>query len=211
MRTNHWYFVKKQNLAVYARAAGFDLAMYNNYRVQARTELKSRAIRAALKAIEDDCKQQGLPVSEIQRGVYVIGLSSPLSVQYRKKRSQIIYIGIGNILHRIESHFKHRLFDFMLSLSGADFDFGFAVPRRQRAPKYYKHVEYEMLEYFSQQTGGVDETRRFPLLNVNCGADQKLCAEEHWWKKPLKAAGRRPQWEMRPTKFTEIETLNDAR
>ena len=69
------------------------------------------------------CEDKGCDLTLIKRGVYVIALSNPLSIQYRERRSQVIYIGMGSILNRIKIHFETKLFDFMLDLAGADFDF----------------------------------------------------------------------------------------
>ena len=51
MQKNHWYPVKNQSLAVYARRAGFDLAMYNEYSEQVQLELRARAVTEAMKSI----------------------------------------------------------------------------------------------------------------------------------------------------------------
>ena len=42
MKKNHWYPVKNQSLAIYARDAGFDLAMYDEYSPQVQLELLLR-------------------------------------------------------------------------------------------------------------------------------------------------------------------------
>ena len=210
MKKNHWYAVKGQSLAIYARSAGFDLAVYGGYSNSVQTELKKRAIKEALHEIAVACYEQGLEVATIKDGVYVISLSNPLSIQYQTRRSQVIYIGIGNIMGRIESHFNKSLFDFMQSLSGANFDFYFACPAlKGPAKSYYKHVEYRMLEYFSEQYGGVDKVRRFPILNMKAGSNKKFSGGTDWWKKPLKASGKRPLWELKPTAFSDFAALDD--
>jgi hypothetical protein len=162
-------------------------------------------VKQALLAIETACPE----VVAVKRGVYVISLSSPLSIGYRYGPSQVIYIGIGNIMGRIKTHFNDKLFDFMLSLSGANFDFWFARPARQGTAEYFKHVEYLMLEWFSDQYGGLNDERRFPILNKNAGADKDLKRGSIWWKKPLKATGKWPRWELKPTKFSRFAALDD--
>ncbi len=208
MKRNHWYAVRNQSLAVYARTAGFDLAMYHSYSDKAKTELRKRAVSAAMLAIQAASEESGCDVSSIKTGVYVIALSNPLSVQYRHRRSQVIYIGIGNIFGRIKSHFDNKLFDFMLDLSGANFDFYFAKPALAGTAAYYKHVEHLMLEHFSNQCGGMDDQRRFPLLNKNAGSNKYFSGGSTWWKKPLMAAGKTPLWELKPTKFSDFAPLD---
>lgn len=208
MKNNHWYSVRGQSLAIYARNAGFDLALYDDYDEEVQAELRKRAVKESLSAIRLACEEQDFNVSAVRSGIYVIALSNPLSVSYRIKRSQVIYIGRGNIMGRIKSHFENKLFDFMLSLSGADFDFFFAKPARPGTKEYFKHVEHLMLEYFSEQYGGMDDKRRYPILNKNAGNDRNYAEGSCWWKKPLKASGKRPLWELRPTDFCDFAPLD---
>ncbi|MGC2423327.1 MAG: hypothetical protein WA666_03120 [Nitrospirota bacterium] len=210
MKKNHWYVVKEQSLAVYARNAGFDLAVYEDYSTAVQAELKKRAVKEALYEIEVACEDQGFDIYSIKNGVYVISLSNPLSIQYGIRRSQVIYIGIGNTMNRIESHYNNSLFDFMKSLSGANFDFQFAHPALKGPSKtYYKHVEYMMLEYFREQYCGDDNCMRYPILNKNAGSDKEFPGGTDWWKKPLKAYGKRPLWELKPTAFSDFAPLDN--
>ena len=206
---NRWYTVKGQSLAVYARTAGFDLAVYPEYSKPIQEELRKRTVKEALHSIISACSDQECDIASIKDGVYVIALSKPLSIQYRLNRSQVIYIGRGNIIGRIESHFNNKLFDFMLILSGANFDFYFARPARQRTNSFFKHIEHLMLEFFSEQYGGIDDRRRFPILNKITGSNKQLSNGDDWWKKPLKASGRRPLWELKPTNFSDLAPLDD--
>ena len=211
IKPNHWYAVKGQSLAIHARNAGFDLAKYYDYTVDVQAELRKRAVTESLSAIKLACQQyHGFDVSSISKGIYVISLSNPLSIQYRYFRSQVIYIGRGNIMGRIKSHFEKKLFDFMLGLAGADFDFHFSQPALSGTANYFKHVEHLMLEYFMEQYGGMDELRRFPILNKNAGTDKGFSGGSGWWKKPLKASGRRPTWELKPTDFSDFAPLDDG-
>jgi hypothetical protein len=211
IKTNIWYPVKNQSLAIYARDAGFDLAMYDKYKNQVQLELRARAVTVAMKAIELAClEKHGFTLSAVKTGIYVISLSNPLSIQYKKRRSQVIYIGRGNIYGRIKSHFEHKLFDFMLGLSGADFDFHFSRPALAGTPDYFKHVEHSMLEYFSETYEGMDTKRRFPILNINAGTFKGYSGGTEWWKKPLKAVGKRPLWELKPTDFSDFAPLDDG-
>lgn len=75
---NQWYIIKNQSLAVYARNAGFDLAVYEDYLESVREELKKRTIKAALAEIRAACDEKGLDIATIKQGIYVISLSNPL-------------------------------------------------------------------------------------------------------------------------------------
>ena len=209
-KTNTWYPIKNQSLAIYARRAGFDLAMYNAYGKEVQTELRKLAVTEAMRSIELACwETHDFELSDVERGIYVISLSNPLSIQYRTRRSQVIYIGRGNIYGRIKSHFEKKLFDFMLGLSGADFDFHFSRPALAGCGDYFHDVEHAMLEYFSTSYGGMDDKRRFPILNKNAGAFKGYVGGTEWWKKPLRATGKRPLWELKPTDYSDFKPLDD--
>jgi len=211
MDKNYWYEVKNQSLAVYARYAGFDLAIYDQYSEDVRQELRSNAIKEALWEIEEQFEYyHKFRLSEIKNGVYVISLSNPLSIRYEKHPSQVIYIGMGNIRIRIEEHFKNSLFDFMQSLSGANFDFYFAQPSITGPKKdYHKHIEYLMLAYFSERFGGIKGKTRFPVLNKNAGSDKGFDAGTEWWKKPLRFYKKGVIWALNPTEYLHFRPLDE--
>src|ERR1700733_2623798 len=165
IKENTWFTIRKQSLAVAARDAGFDLAIYDQYSDDMKPELRKRTIKSIMRQIAfafEELTESDL--SELSQGVYIISLSPPLTLTYEKKNSEIIYIGLGNVISRIKSHFKRSLFDFMQSLSGADFDFKFSRPHLSYYTDYYKHVEFRMLEYFRASVGSL------PLLNSNAGS-----------------------------------------
>ncbi|WP_339834145.1 hypothetical protein [uncultured Parvibaculum sp.] len=210
MKKNHWYTIKGQSLATFASKAGFQLALYDNYSKSVQEELKRRAIEEALAEIYNASEEQGFDLWGVKKGVYVISLSNPLSIRYRKKRSQVIYIGLGNLSVRLKSHFNRSLFNFMQSLSGADFDFHVACPAKPGAASYYRHVEYCMLKYFSEKYEGVPGRGKFPILNTYAGANQGYSEDNGWWKTPLRGNGRIPKWELSPTRNSDFAPL-DAR
>ncbi|TDM05711.1 MAG: hypothetical protein C4K60_13370 [Ideonella sp. MAG2] len=197
IETNRWYGLRRQSLAVYARNAGFDLSIFEDYSKSVQAELRSKTIKEAMREIEWALKDQHFDLNLAKKGVYVISLSNPLTIKYPKKRSQVLYIGRGDIRQRISSHFENKLFDLMRSLSGADFDFDFAVPARPGTRDYYKDVEYQMLEWFNLKFG--DQSKRcFPLMNKIKGTKKNNTSDSEWWTKPLKATGARPLWEITP-------------
>jgi hypothetical protein len=203
---NTWYNVRKQSLAVAARDAGFDLAIYNQYSEDVQAELRKRTVKSIMRQIAYAfAESTESELSELLRGVYVISLSSPLTLTYEKKNSEVIYIGLGNVISRVESHFKKSLFDFMQSLSGADFDFKFANPHRSHHTDYYKHVEFKMLEYFRASVGSL------PLLNSNAGSDRDIPADDEWWATPLKGAGKKPRWALTALKGSGFQRLDSNR
>jgi hypothetical protein len=209
MKYNTWITIKDQSLAVYARNAGFDLAIYKNYVDEVQKELRRRTINEAVDGIRDSFEDEaGYPLPEIKKGVYAIALANPLSINYRYQWSPVIYIGMGNIDFRIKQHFQGSLFDLMQSLSGANFDFSFACPQMKGREGYYKHIEFEMLEYFSKKIGGLGQTRRFPILNKNAGSDRSIQNANDWWAKPLKAAGKKPLWALEPTEHSDFAPLD---
>jgi hypothetical protein len=204
---NTWVSIREQSLASYAREAGFDLAVFDEYSEEVQTELRRRAIERAVAAIKESFWEKGIDIASIKRGVYVISLSSPLTLKYQNKFSQVIYVGLGNVMGRIKAHFDHSLFDFMQSLSGANFDFHFAHPGRRGCADYYKHVEWQMLEYFKRNYGGLSENQPYPILNKNAGSKRKIDDQTLWWTKPLKNNGKTPRWAMSPTPKSDFVRL----
>lgn len=201
---NQWYSIKRRSLAIYARTAGFDLSMYEDYSKEVQAELRKRAVTAAMGDLESECEDRNFPVGDIKRGVYIISLSNPFAIQYEKHRSQVIYIGRGNIMGRVKSHFQLKLFDFMLSLNGAEFDFHFANPT-SKGPDPAKtcvQIEHLMLDYFFNQYGS------FPILNKNAGHKANRKTPTDWWKEHLKAFGPRAKWALKPTKHGEFPALD---
>lgn len=208
MGPNRWVTFPELSLATFAREAGFDLAIYETYSASVRREVKKRTIDRAVNAILDDLWDAGFDIAGVKKGVYVISLSSPLTIEYRWKRSQVIYIGMGNIAGRIRAHFQYSLFDFMQSLSGANFDFSFARPYMRGHDDYHQHVEWHMLEYFRETCGGLGERDPYPILNRNAGSCRDIRDRSDWWKKPLRNNGRLPRWSLRPTEHSDFAPLD---
>jgi len=66
----------------------------------------------------------GCPFQNLKKGAYVIRLSDNMSMFYvNRHHSPVIYIGHGSIETRLKKHYEDKLFDFMLSLNGMNFDF----------------------------------------------------------------------------------------
>jgi hypothetical protein len=82
MEKNTWYKVGNQSLAVYARNAGFDLAIYDEYSDAVKTELRKRTVTEAMRSIEWACQEHGFDLPGLKGGVYVISLANPLSLLY---------------------------------------------------------------------------------------------------------------------------------
>ena len=205
-----WRRIKNQNLALAVRNAGFDLTAFDQYSRDVQEEVQKRGIKQSLRELSAVFRDVsgGDDIKDIRRGVYVICLSHPFAIQYEAGLSEIIYIGQGNVIKRLKSHYKRSLFRFMQSLAGTNFDFYISEPKMRGpgiATHYYKHVEHELLKRFSEQIGG--GKRKFPLLNKKSGTNKNLkCGRG--WDKPLKRAGKRPQWALEPTRFWDFEKLD---
>ncbi len=205
MESNTWYTVSKQSLALYARHAGFDLSVYNEYSPAVQQELRRRAVNEAMRAIELAFDEHKFSLRTIKNGVYVITIANPLAIQYPSGQSQVLYIGRGDIYKRIKSHFERKLFEFMLSVGGAEFDFHFAKPARSGTPKYFEYIEQKMLEWFSDQHGENENQKCWPLLNRIAGAQKNYKDDStDWWKYPLRGTNKKPLWAMKPTKHNDF-------
>jgi hypothetical protein len=199
-----WYpKIRDQSLALAVREAGFDLTMFNEYSEETQVEIRKRAIKIVLRNIATDFfDKTGKKLKEVRKGVYVICVSNPFTIGYEKGVSEIIYIGIGNIASRLESHFNNSLFDFMMSVAGANFDFYLTEPKGSAGDQYYKHIEYELLEKFKKKHGS------YPLLNKNAGSQKEFEGAGKGWDKPLSGSGKRPIWEIRATRHCDFKKLD---
>lgn len=203
MKKIHWTTVKGQSLALAAREAGYDLTMFEDYPIAVQDTLRFRAIKNALDNLCDDYEYEtDKSLKEVKQGVYVICLSDPFTIQYGPNYSNVLYIGRGSILGRLKSHFENSLFDVMMSLAGANFDFYLAEPKDKNGDGYFKQLEHDLLANFWSQIG----EERYPLLNRYAGTnlDLKLGIG---WNKPLKASGKRPTWAISPTGKRPIKKL----
>lgn len=206
MQENTWIKIRNQSLARYTREAGYDLTVFNEYSETTRKELKKATISNAIYGIKYAFEELDIDISSVNRGVYVIALSAPFTLQYSMAASPIIYIGMGNLMGRIKSHFENSLFDFMQSLSGTNFDFHFSLPMLDGHPDYYKHVEWQMLEGFSKKYGG-NGVGLYPILNKNAGSKRQIDDKNNWWFKPLKNSGSTPRWKLEPTDKSQFARL----
>ena len=87
----------------------------------------------------------GCPLQNLKKGAYVIRLSDNMSMFYgNRHHSPVIYIGHGSIETRLKKHYEDKLFDFMLSLNGMNFDFYVCEPWK---PKYRRTDFHKQIEY----------------------------------------------------------------
>jgi len=205
MKPVAWWKLKDQSLALAAREAGFDLAMFSEYTVAVKAALKSATIKNAMDNILEDFEwQYSRRLETIKQGVYVICLSDPFTIKYEGGCSNIIYIGRGNISGRLKSHFEQSLFEVMMGLAGANFSFYLSEPKDIDGEGYFKQLEHDLLASFRKGIGG----GKFPLLNKNAGSDQRLKLGRGW-NKPLKASGKKPTWAIAPTGKKPIKALTN--
>jgi len=204
---NTWYKLRNQNLAVFMRDSGFDMAMYTKYSHAVQVEAKKNAIRYAINSLREQFEQQtSSNISDIKRGVYVIRLSGGMAVQYDKGRSPVLYIGQGSIETRLKGHYESKLFEFMLSLNGANFDFYVCEPWKPycRRHDYHKQIEHALLASFGETFGGIKKNCPFPIMNKISGSNRNLEIEGNWWRKPLKKSGTKTYWVLSPGNNSEF-------
>jgi len=204
MKEIEWMLLRDQSLALAAREAGYDLTMFDDYSPETQEQLRKAAIKISMRNLDWEFEENtGRALSSIKCGLYVISISSPFTIQYDDACSEIIYVGIGNVRNRIESHFNNSLFDFMMSVAGANFDFKICEPKHDSEESYYKHMEYMLLEKFSQKIGG----GKYPLLNKKAGSNKLIEEMAKGWDRPLKASGKKPIWQLEPTRHWEFTKL----
>ena len=210
MATVTWTKIQGMSLARAVRQVGFDITVYEDYNGEVQLEVQKKAINRVLQELNEYYYYEtNRTLKDIKKGVYVICLSSPFAINYPGGLSEIIYIGRGNVLGRLRSHFAHSLFPFMQSLSGTDFDFLISEPKMRGpgvAGEYFKHVEYLLLDRFKKKFGGAEREVWFPLLNRNAGSKKKLDSGDGW-DKPLSRAGKTPRWALEPTRYWDFEKL----
>ncbi len=197
-KPNTWYQIPRLNLAVAARKAGFDLSIYDYYSSSVRKELRRHTVFEMMNGIRDQIwNDNEFELKSFDKSVYTISLAQPLTVRYQLKCCHIVYIGQGRAGARIEKHFSSKLFDFMQSLSGAEYNIQIALPKRPNCGEYYRHVEFQMLSHFAEKFGGTE--RALPLLNKNRGSDQGYTEDNRWWSKAIDRVGKKPIWSLNPT------------
>jgi hypothetical protein len=204
---NTWFKLANQNLAVFMRDVGFDLAVYESYPEEVQLHAKRLAIKAAMNRLNDDFYDETEhELSVVKKGVYVIRLAGNMSVRYKDGNSPIIYIGQGNLTGRIKSHYEAKLFDFMQSLSGANFDFYVCEPwkSRYRGNDFHKQIEHTMISDFTENFGGLNDRFCFPLMNRISGSDRNVPIEGNWWRTPLKQTKRKTTWILKPGPNSEF-------
>ena len=201
-----WVKLKEYNLAWSAREAGFDIAVYDDYKPAAQKIVKSQTVNMAIEFLKEEYEEKTKEsLLKVKNGVYVIRLASNFSVRYPQGISPIIYIGRGEVNGRIKTHFTKKLFPLMESLTGATFDFWITNPKRggqgRTAEDYHKQLEYNLLEGFKERFG--DSKLKYPLLNKIKGED---CGREIGpnWDKPLRGDSRKHIWTLEPTKHFKI-------
>ena len=210
MATVTWTKIQGMSLARAVRQVGFDITVYEDYNTEIQLEVQKKAIKRVLQELNEYYYYEtNQTLTDIKKGVYVICLSSPFSIKYPGGLSEIIYIGRGNVLGRLRSHFARSLFPFMQSLAGTDFDFFISEPKMPGpgvAGEYFKHVEYLLLDRFKKKFGGAEREVWFPLLNSNAGSKKKLDSGDGW-EMPLSRAGKTPRWALEPTRYWDFEKL----
>ena len=204
MENMKWWQIEGQSLAFAVREAGYDLTMFYDYPPDVQESLKKAAIANVMSNLIYDFEEKySKPLPDIKKGVYVIGLSDPFTIAYGEWSSETIYIGQGNIVNRLETHFKNSLFKVMMSLAGADFKFYLSEPVHGEGADFHKHVEHMLLEKFKQKSGG-----SFPLLNEKAGSKRNYDSLPKGWDTPLKMSGKKPIWAISPTKFWNFAKLD---
>ena len=219
--TLNWINLWSMSLATAARESGFDLAVYHEYSESTQLELRKRTIKKTISNICDEYKWatqqqfgEAKALESVQFGVYVIRLSSPFTVRYRIPEiedgleiktvnfdgtSQIVYIGRGDVKTRLERHLKNKLFDFMQSLSGANFDFQILDPESNFVSKddLHKQIENDLLLRFAETV--TCREKGWPLLNKISGSDVGVedCGKR--WNYPLRRDVKLLEWAIEPT------------
>jgi len=197
IEVNTWYKLSNKILAVSMRECGFDLTIYDSYPDKVRKVAKRLAINQSIKNLRYAFwKQTETDLNTIKKGVYVIQIAGNMSIQYSLGHSPVIYIGQGNIETRLKNHFNDKLFDFMQSLSGTNFDFYLSQPKKSHysADDFHKQVEHSMIADFQENFGGINDHHCFPLLNKVSGSNRKIEVDDEWWRKPLKRTGSKTNW-----------------
>ena len=198
---NTWYKLINQNLAVFMREAGFDLSVYDSYSSKVQEEAKRKSILVAVNSLRKafwDVTESEL--KDVVYGVYVIRLSGNMSVKYHLGDSPIIYIGEGVVESRLRGHYNSKLFDFMRSLNGVNFDFYICEPWKKNRQKkdFHQQIEFELIKNFAETFGGLNVGDSFPLMNKISGKNKHVPVSGDWWKRPLRKSNRKTNWILEP-------------
>lgn len=98
-------------------------------------------------------------VSKLERSVYIIRMSGSFIVAYPRKPSPVVYIGRGDSVNRLAKHLKRWANEVFTWGSDTSIEIRIVRPKRKGCPDYFKNVEADLLEMFSERFGGL------PLIN----------------------------------------------
>lgn len=207
-KRNTWYKIPNQNLSVFMRDAGFDMTIYPSYSENVREEAKRKSIVHAIRSLRTEFAIQtgGHELKELKHGVYTIRLADGMCIKYPRGNSPLIYIGQGAVEARVRQHYHTKLFKFLLSLNGINFDFFVCEPwrRHYRGSDFHKQIEFELIRDFGENYGGLSSNGDFPLMNKIAGSPRNLEVSSNWWRTPLKRSGTKTEWVLSPGPNSEF-------
>lgn len=90
--------------------------------------------------------------------VYVVRILGDVAMAYPKGNSPVIYIGEGDAYSRLYSHAKW-ITSLLLNVPNIEIEVRIALVVRKKRPNLYKHVEADLIMWFSKMFGAV------PLMN----------------------------------------------
>lgn len=94
-----------------------------------------------------------------KKGVYVIRMCRPFSINYPKRPSPVLYIGEGQIKKRLTEHLKSWVIDLAADMPNLRIEIRTTEPKIRNNNAAHKDVEADLLWKFCELYGAL------PLLN----------------------------------------------
>ena len=206
------YWTKTNPISIrdYASYCGFNLNTIDLFKIpeDQRKWIERKVVGNILEDL-DECWAEDEweePFNSIEKGVYVISLAGNICVDYKNKPSQVIYIGRGQVRHRIYNHLKNWVANFSESLQDINFRFWATKIKKAGSPDAFKIVESKLIKIFYDRYG------ELPILNKKFG--DCFDNSNHSFSKDLTKPFRNERainkgWKIRPMEsnewFKEIE------
>jgi hypothetical protein len=150
--------------------------------------------------MRDIMKEQWPEQDRPEKCVYIVRLRGEVAVQYPSKRfSPVVYVGEGNARKRVYSH-VHWLVPLLVSVPQLEVEIDVVEVLRKNQPNLYKHVEADLLAWFSAGHGSVPWFNKQRETSKEGHYEYVPAAKKALGNTIALRSGAKYQWAIQPTK-----------
>lgn len=170
----YWTSTEPISIRKYASDCGFNLLTLDILKVpdDQRKWIEKKVVTSILADVDAAWAKAewAAPLSQVEKGVYVITMAGNLCIEYKVRPSQVLYIGRGKLRNRLYGHMKNWITYFTESLQDIRFRFWMTEIKVPGSANAFKEVESDLICRFQEKFG------EFPLLNHKNG---DVCHKYH--------------------------------